>query len=144
MTPRQIALIKQTWQQVELQADAVADLFYARLFELDPTLRALFKRDIRVQGRMLMSVIKLAVSQLDRLDKLVPVVLGLGERHATYGVQDQHYGTVGAALLDTLAIGLPETFTFEVKEAWTEAYTLLANTMKKGATQQISAVADVA
>jgi hemoglobin-like flavoprotein len=144
MTPRQIALIKQTWQQMELQADAVADFFYARLFELDPTLRALFKRDMRVQRRMLMSVIKLAVSQLDRLDKLVPVVLGLGERHATYGVQDQHYGTVGAALLDTLAIRLQATFTFEVKEAWTEAYILLANTMKSGAAQRISAVADVA
>lgn len=130
MTPLQIALVKKTWQQVAQQADVVAELFYTRLFELDPTLRALFKKDMRTQGRMVTSVITIAVSQLDRLDKLVPVVRALGQRHATYGVEDRHYATVGAALLDALATGLKAAFTPEVKEAWTVAYALLADTMK--------------
>ena len=61
MTPRQIALVKHTWQVVESQADSVSEFFYARVFELDPTVRALFKKDMRAQGRMLNSVITLAV-----------------------------------------------------------------------------------
>lgn len=137
MTPQQISLVKQTWQQVAPQADAVAELFYARLFELDPALRALFKKDMRTQGRMVTSVITLAVAQLDRLDKLVPVVRGLGQRHATYGVQERDYATVGAALLDTLAAGLKAAFTPEVKEAWTATYTLLADTMKAGSERMV-------
>jgi hemoglobin-like flavoprotein len=132
MTPRQIALVKQTWQVVESQADSVSEFFYARLFELDPTARALFKKDMRAQGRMLTSVITLAVSQLERLDKIVPLVRGLGRKHATYGVQERHYAIVGAALLDTLAAKLKAAFTPEVKEAWTVTYTLLADTMKSG------------
>lgn len=140
MTPRQIALVKDTWQQVQPHSDAVAELFYKRLFDLDPTLRSLFKRDMRAQGRMVTSVITIAVSQLDRLDKLVPVVRALGQRHATYGVKESDYDTVGAALLDTLADGLKAAFTPEVKEAWVTTYTLLAGTMKEGAEYAAEAV----
>jgi hemoglobin-like flavoprotein len=135
MTPRQVALVQQSWQQIQPQADEVAKLFYARLFELDPALRALFKRDMIVQGRMLTSVIHLAVSQLDRLDQLVPTVREMGQRHATYGVRERHYATVGDALLDTLAAGLQSAFTAEVKDAWAATYTVLADTMKSGATE---------
>jgi hemoglobin-like flavoprotein len=57
----------------------------------------------------------------------------LGERHVQYGVQPHHYDIVGAALLWTLAQGLGKHFTSEVEEAWTAAYTLLANTMQEAA-----------
>lgn len=133
MTPRQIALVQQTWRQIQPLADEVATLFYARLFELDPALRALFKNDMRAQGRMLTSVINLAVSQLDRLEKLIPAVREMGQRHATYGVQERYYEIVAAALLDTLAAGLQAAFTAEVKDAWIATYTVLADTMKSGA-----------
>jgi nitric oxide dioxygenase len=113
-------------------ADEVATLFYARLFELDPALRSLFKNDMRAQGRMLTSVINLAVLQLERLEKLVPAVREMGQRHATYGVQERHYEIVGAALLDTLAAGLQAAFTAEVEDAWMATYTILADTMKSG------------
>jgi hemoglobin-like flavoprotein len=132
MTPGQIALVRQSWQQLEGNAQSVAELFYARLFELDPAVRRLFKSDMRRQGDMLTQVIGLAVSQLHRLDQLAPVVRGLGQRHSGYGVQEHHYATVGAALLDTLAAGLKGAFTAEVKEAWTTTYMLLAEVMKSG------------
>ena len=133
MTPRQIALVKQTWQQVQPLGDAVAELFYARLFELDPSLRGMFKNDMRAQGRKLTTVINFAVAQLDRLPALAPALRALGQRHAAYGVQDKHYPIVGSALLDTLAAGLKNDFTPEVKEAWTATYATLSATMKSGA-----------
>jgi len=57
----------------------------------------------------------------------------LGRQHVNYGVQEEHYDTVGAALLWTLEQGLQEEFTTEVKEAWTTVYGLLAQTMKEAA-----------
>ena len=112
------------------RGDELMDVFYARLFELDPSLRALFRGDMAEQGRKLMTMIAMAVSSLERLDTIVPAVRQLGARHNGYGVRDEHYVTVGAALLWTLEKGLGAEFTPEVRDAWTATYTLLANTMK--------------
>jgi hemoglobin-like flavoprotein len=50
-----------------------------------------------------------------------------------YGVVDQHYETVAAALLWTLEKGLGEAFKPEVEASWTAAYVVLADTMKTAA-----------
>jgi hemoglobin-like flavoprotein len=132
MNPQQIAAVRNTFALLVPQADHVARLFYARLFELDPQLRPLFKADMTEQRGKLMSMLAAGVSGLDRLDTLGPVLQQLGARHATYGVRDAHYGSVGAALLDTLARGLGDTFTADTRDAWAEAYTLIAGTMQAG------------
>jgi len=133
MHAQQVVLVRQTWERVKPHADAVADIFYARLFELDPTLRLFFKADMRAQGRKLTSTIGLAVASLDRLEEVLPAVRQLGRRHACFGVRDEHYATVGAALLDTLDAGLKDAFTPEVKAAWSALYSGVATEMKRGA-----------
>lgn len=136
ITLAQKALVQESFAQVAAIAETAAALFYARLFELDPSLRPLFRGDLREQGRKLMQMIAVAVRGLDRLDAIVPAVQALGRRHAGYGVADEHYDTVGAALLWTLEQGLgPETFTPDVREAWASVYRLLATTMKEAAAQ---------
>ena len=86
-----------------------------------------------------MQMLTAAVKGLDRLDQLVPVVQDLGRRHATYGVTDAHYDTVGAALLWTLEMGLGKGFTPEMKDAWATVYGLLATTMRDAARQALAA-----
>jgi hemoglobin-like flavoprotein len=135
LTQSQIDLVKGSFVHVEPIADTAAALFYGRLFELNPNLRPLFKRDITEQGRMLMQMIAIAVRGLDHLDTIVPAVKSLGQRHAGYGVKTEDYNTVGSALLWTLEQGLGEAFTPEVKAAWTEVYTLLATTALSGTEQ---------
>lgn len=130
MTPEQVALVKNSWSQVTPIADKAAELFYGKLFELDPALKSLFKGDMLEQGRKLMQMINTAVNGLDNLESIVPAVEKLGERHVGYGVKNKDYDTVGAALLWTLEAGLGEAFTAEVKAAWTETYGVLAQTMK--------------
>lgn len=130
MTPKQIELVQHSWSQVQPIAEAAAQMFYDRLFTLDPSLRSLFRGDMKEQGRKLMAMIAFAVKGLARLEQIVPGVQALGRRHAGYGVKDEHYATVAAALLWTLEQGLGDAFTAEVREAWTAAYVLLANTMK--------------
>jgi len=129
MTPADITLVKDSFRKIVPIADQAAALFYARLFELDPSLRLLFRGDMREQGRKLMAMIATAVAALERLDQIVPAVRALGARHVGYGVREEHYATVGAALLWTLEKGLGADFTPAVKSAWTTTYTLLANTM---------------
>jgi len=130
---RQIAVVRSTFAQVETISDQAAELFYNRLFELDPGVRAMFKGDMTTQGRKLMTMIKTAVAGLDRLESILPAVESLGKRHADYGVTDGHYDTVGKALLWTLGQGLGDAFTSEAEDAWANVYGTLAATMIQAA-----------
>ena len=100
MNDHTISLVKESFDLVEPIAPQAAALFYANLFEADPTLKPLFRGDMIVQGQKLMQMIALAVSKLDSPATLMPALQGLGRRHAGYGVQDQHYDTVGAVRAD--------------------------------------------
>ena len=133
MNANQIALVQSSFEEVRPIAEVAAELFYGRLFETDPLLKPLFKGDIANQGRMLMSVLSVAVKGLSDLDALVPVLRNMGARHYGYGVEEEHYVTVGTTLLWTLSQGLGDKFTDEVRAAWTDAYGLIADVMQFGA-----------
>ncbi|MBZ0256993.1 hemin receptor, partial [bacterium] len=89
MTPAQVELVQSSWQKVAPISEQAAELFYGRLFELDPTLKPLFKADIKEQGKKLMQMISVAVNGLNNLDAIVPAVQGLGKRHVDYGVKPE-------------------------------------------------------
>jgi len=130
LTYKQKQLVQGTWEKVTPIAETAAEIFYTKLFELDPEVKPLFKEsDMKEQGKKLMQMIGAAVKGLDTLGELVPAVQALGKRHIKYGVKDEHYGTVASALLFTLDKGLGEDFTEETKEAWTITYTTLADLM---------------
>jgi nitric oxide dioxygenase len=135
MTGEQIDLVKKSFEKIVPISEQAAALFYAKLFDLDPQLRWLFKGDMKEQGRKLMQVIAYAVESLERFDELVPQVRALGARHANYGVEERDYESVGAALLWTLEKALSREFTAPTKEAWTKLYGLLAENMKEAARQ---------
>ena len=133
MTPTQIALVKNTWKKVESIADVAAQLFYGRLFELDPSVRLLFTGDMKEQGAKLMKMIGVAVNAVDEIDTIIEAVRSSGRRHVGYGVEEKHYETVGEALLWTLEKGLGDEFTPEVKDAWAVLYNEVASIMKDAA-----------
>lgn len=133
MTPEKIALVRSSWQMVLPIKDTAAALFYGQLFELDPSLRSMFKGDMVEQGRKLMMIINTAVNSLDNLGPILGSIEEMGRRHVGYGVTEAHYDTVGSALIWTLGKGLGEQFTPAVKDAWVETYTTLASAMKQAA-----------
>ena len=133
MTPEQMQIVQKSWAMVMPIAPQAAELFYERLFELDPSLRALFKSDMTAQGEKLTRAITSIVCNLDKLDSLLPGLRALGKRHIGYGAEPAHYDTVGAALLWTLEQGLGADFTPAVRAAWAEAYNILATVMKDAA-----------
>jgi hemoglobin-like flavoprotein len=133
MTPEQITLVQESFKQVQPIAAQAADLFYGRLFEIAPQMRALFPEDLTEQKRKLMAMLGTAVAGLNRTGEIVPAVQALGRRHAGYKVTAEHYKPVGEALIWTLEQGLGDAFTPPVRTAWLEAYTLLASVMKEAA-----------
>lgn len=135
LTPEQITLVQESWAKVVPISETAAELFYGKLFELDPELKPLFKGDMKEQGRKLMAMINTAINGLTDLEAIVPAVQQLGERHVDYGVKAKDYDTVGAALIWTLGQGLGDAFTDGVKEAWVGVYTLVATTMKDASYQ---------
>ena len=133
MTPEQIELVKSTWSTVETISDTAAELFYGRLFELDPSLKELFKGDMAEQGKKLMQMIGVAVANLHQLGEVLVPVQELGKRHVGYKVEAKDYDTVAEALLWTLEKGLGDAWNDDVKAAWTETYVTLASVMKEAA-----------
>ena len=136
MSPEQKTLVKSTWSKVVPIADAAAAIFYSRLFEIDGSTRALFKKaDMAEQRRKLVQALAAVINGLDNLAPLVPVLEDLGKKHVAYGVTDKHYESVGAALLWTLEQGLREAWTPAAQDAWTAAYGAVAGVMLGAAHQ---------
>lgn len=134
LTDRQITVVQETFRRVQPIADQAAMLFYARLLEIDPTVRPLFaEADMDEQRRKLMAAIGMVVAGLRDPARLAPALAALGAKHAGYGVTPAQYATVGAALLWTLRQGLGEAFTREVEQAWAAAYGAIAEAMQHGA-----------
>lgn len=130
MTPDQIAKVQDSFKQVAAVKEAAAVQFYDRLFTLDPDLRPLFKGDMAEQQRKLMATIGLAVNTLKNPEALAGPLRDLGARHRDYGVRDEHFATVAAALLWTLERNLGDAFTVDVRDAWVALYDLVATGMR--------------
>lgn len=134
MEQKTVALVQTSFEKVKPIASTAADIFYTKLFELDPKLKSLFPNSseaMKQQGNKLMTMLGAAVAGLNNLDALIPVLQDLGKRHVGYNVEQSHYDTVGAALLGTLEVGLGDDFTSEVKEAWATVYGTMADVMIK-------------
>jgi hemoglobin-like flavoprotein len=130
MTTGQKELVKASFERLIPVADTAVALFYTRLFKLDPELSLLFKTNMVDQGRKLIQMIAMVVRGLDRLSELLPALEALGARHASYGVRERDYETVGNALIWAIQEILGDDFTVEIKEAWAEVYSLLARAMQ--------------
>ena len=133
LSSREVELVQKSWRSVQLVGDTAAEMFYGKLFSVEPGVRPLFKGELRDQGRNLTAMISVVVQKLGSPEKIAVAVRQLGSRHAAYGVRDHHYDSVGLALLWMLEQALGEAFTPEVEAAWKAAYALLAGTMKEGA-----------
>ncbi len=129
MTPDQVNLVQQSFAKVAPISDQAAVLFYDRLFEVAPTVKAMFPADLREQRKKLMATLAVVVNGLGRLELVLPAASALAKRHVSYGAKPEHYPVVGGALLWTLEKGLGDAWTPEVADAWKTAYGTLSGFM---------------
>lgn len=133
LSEQQVALIQNSFKKVAPIAPDAARIFYAKLFEYDPELKALFKGDMDQQGKKLMKTLGVAVAGLRDLNALVPVLEGLAIKHLDYGVEIEDYTPVGNALIYTLKAGLKDDFDDATKQAWITLLQTVIEVMRKAA-----------
>jgi nitric oxide dioxygenase len=129
VTPEQIKLVQQSFAKVVPISEQAAALFYERLFEVAPAVKAMFPADMTEQRRKLMATLAVVVNGLGKLDSVLPAASALAKRHVSYGAIPEHYPVVGGALLWTLEKGLGDAWTPEIAAAWTAAYGTLSGYM---------------
>ena len=129
MTPDQVKLVQQSFAKVATISETAAVLFYDRLFEIAPQVRAMFPSDLTEQRKKLMATLAVVVNGLGNLESVLPAASALAKRHVGYGAKAEHYPVVGAALLWTLEKGLGDAWTPETAAAWTAAYGALSGFM---------------
>ncbi len=127
--PQQVALVQDSFAKVVPIGEKVAQLFYARLFEIAPDVRPFFKNDMQAQGRKLMTTLALITGALRSIDTVLPAIKLMAVNHVKYGVRPVHYRVVGEALMWTLEQGLGKDFTPATRAAWEATYALLSETM---------------
>jgi len=133
LTDRKILIVKTTWSYVISQPEMTGEMFYEKLFELNPALRAMFPTDMEQQVRKLIDMITYMVSRMQNMDGIQKDIDAMAVRHAGYGVQDAHYATVGQALMWVLENRLEAHWDEEARESWTELYALWADSMIRAA-----------
>ena len=129
MTPQDVKLVQDSFAKVAPISAKAAELFYGRLFEIAPQVRAMFPDDMTEQRKKLMATLAIVVNGLANLEAILPAASALAKRHVDYGAQAAHYPVVGEALLWTLEKGLGSAWTPPVAAAWTAAYTTLSGFM---------------
>ncbi|WP_424931261.1 globin family protein [Amaricoccus macauensis] len=129
MTPHQIDLVQSSYEAIASERDTAGRIFYDRLFEVAPGVRALFSSDIDAQGKKLIDMLGIIVDGLTDLEKLLPAISQMASRHHQYGARPEHYPVVGEVLIWTFAEVLGDAFTPETETAWTAAYAALSEAM---------------
>ncbi len=129
MTPEQVTLVQQSFAKVAPITDQAAVMFYDRLFNVAPQVKAMFPDEMTEQRKKLMGTLAVVVNGLSDLDSILPAARALAQRHVAYGAKAEHYPAVGSALLWTLEQGLGEAWTRDVAEAWLAAYGTLSGFM---------------
>jgi nitric oxide dioxygenase len=130
MTHKQIQLIQESWLSIAaLDPVMVGDTFYLKLFELCPEVRPMFQRNLPEQSKKLLYMLHYIIVRLDRFDDLAGELQSLARRHVRYGVKEEHYAVVGAALLWALGQALGERWNKETESAWATCYYILSTTM---------------
>lgn len=131
--PREMDMQQLLQESLDLLApieDKLTDEFYQRLFKNYPEVKPLFADvDWSQQGKKLMTAIKLVVKNVDKPDVLAPVLSNMGKKHQAYGVLPAHYPMVAESLLAVMGELAGDVWTDELKNAWTSAVTIVAESM---------------
>src|SRR3712207_271218 len=123
------AALKASWANVVTAGDEVPLYFYSHLFLTRPEVRSMFPIQMSGQRDKLLAALGAVVSNVDELDKAVPLLEQLGRDHRRFGAVAQHYAAVGASLLVTLKRFLGASWTPELADTWAEAYGVVAKVM---------------
>lgn len=130
MNAQQILLIKKTWTIFQkIDPVLIGEVFYEKLFTLQPSFQRMFHTSRQVQSKKLIDMLSTIVNRIDALEALTTELKQLAWRHVNYGVKPEYYHSVGIALMWTLEQGLGNDWNQDVSEAWKACYHSIAASM---------------
>jgi hemoglobin-like flavoprotein len=132
LTARQVQLIQDSFALIRPMAKATVLIFYGRLFQLDPSARAMFRNDLQLQARKLVSTLDTVVESLGDWEAMRPRLRELGRQHVAYGVKPEQYASVNTALVWALSQALDIAASVEVRQAWTQLLEEISAEMLEG------------
>jgi hemoglobin-like flavoprotein len=131
MTPEQVDLVRRSFDAIWPVRRKLAALFYSRFFELAPDAMPLFPNDMERQHLKLMDTIAAIVGALDKREMFQSIISQAGRQHAQFGAKPPHFAAFGDALLWGLEHQFGDTFTPELKEAWSALYGVVQSEMMR-------------
>jgi hemoglobin-like flavoprotein len=139
MTREQILLVRRSFRAITPQRNRLAGLFFAQLFVREPSLRPVFKSDLRAEGIALFDGLAAIVDSIDRLYPIVPALEWLAVQSARRGLGEVHYGAVAEAMFAAFRDGLGAAFTAEVEQAWRAAIGRVTSVMARALEDELLA-----
>lgn len=133
ITPRQVDLIRRSFDSMWPVRGKLAALFYLRFFELVPDARPLFPMEMERQNLKLMDMIAAIVGAIENKELFRSILIHIGRDHVRFGAKPQHFVAFGDALIWGLEQQFGGTFTAEHKEAWLRLYDAVQRNMIEGA-----------
>lgn len=130
LTASQLAVIKATVPVLEENGEVLTRHFYERMFRENPEVLVFFNPAHQKSGgqqRALAAAISAYAKHIENPSVLADAVELIAQKHASLGIQAQHYPIVGANLLASIKEVLGDAATPEIIEAWAAAYNLLAD-----------------
>src|SRR3712207_3711556 len=108
MTRKQVLLVKSSFQALTPQRNRIAAIFFAQLFVREPSLRPVFRGDLRGHGAELFEGLAAIVDSLDRLYPIVAAIEWLAVQSSRRGLCERHYPAVADAMIAAFRDGLGE------------------------------------
>lgn len=129
-----VDLLERSFALVTSRGGQLSERFYARLFERNPGVRAMFAHlDMTEQQKKLAASLGAIVGNLRKPDRLAEHLRDLGLRHGAIGAAPAHYAAVGESLLAVLQELSGDAWTPAVARAWTDAYGAVQTAMLSAA-----------
>jgi len=123
--------IEDSWVAVSsrMVLEDFGKVLFMNWFAREPSIVALFKRDLRKHGAMLTGMVRNAVSLMSDPGSFVPPFLALGERHAKFGAQVWHFRSLKVAMLESFEEILGSEFSQTFRDSWEIIMEVMARIM---------------
>lgn len=129
----QLHNIRRSHEAVADRGDELSERFFARLFAMQPVLRALLPRDQWQRTRDLLAGLGLVVKEIERPGSVEHLLMDFGAKAQRTGIMPQQYGMARQALLDAMRETMGAEWTEALERDWTDALNSVASVVVLGA-----------
>ncbi|MDX1812464.1 MAG: globin domain-containing protein [Gammaproteobacteria bacterium] len=129
MKDSQITLVQSSWHYAMQDQDRFISIVYDNLFEISPKTRLLFKRNLKMQQKKIMTTLGATIDSLDDPGSIMYDLIPIGMRHSDYNVSQEDFANFRTALLKAIKTILQDEYTAALEEAWIAIYKFIMDTM---------------